>query len=123
MLDDDFEGACGSVHESSIDADLCPLRFLHDDFLCAVWVYTAVVEYFSTEEQIEPLDELRHLGMIYHGDVEQSVVWHCTWCEPISLSISHTDGHHLSVDDIGVDFDSHFVFQPLENHQQRGGNE
>ena len=38
---------------------------------------TAMIEEFAFQEKVNAFKQLRHLGMIYHRNVKQPVVWHC----------------------------------------------
>lgn len=103
LLHIDSERPHGSFHDSSVHSHECLFSLVDLDFPCAVWVHAAMVEDFPTIQQIKPFYELCHFRVIDDGDIEEPVVWHRIGSEAVTLSVSDADGHHLPVDDIGID--------------------
>ena len=78
-----------------------------------------MVEELSLHEEIDALEELRHLWMIDHRHIQQSVVWNGIRGLTIACGISYAHGHHLALDDIRINLDVHAIIEALEYHQHK----
>ena len=118
LLDIDFERPDGCVEQSAVHSHHGVDGLVDEYFLCPVGVYGAMVEELAGEEQVESLDELRHLRVVDDGDVEHAIVGYGVGCLPVSACTADADGHHAALDTLGVDADVHLVLHALEDHEQ-----
>ncbi len=82
-----------------------------------------MIEELSLHKEIDAFKELRHLRMINHRYIEQSIIRHGIWRLPIARCITDTHGHHPTLNHIRIDMDVHLVIQTLENHQDERKDE
>ena len=77
-------------------------------------MYTAVIQELSLYKQIDSFHQLGHLRMINHRYIKQAIIRNGIRSLPISGSIAHTYGHHLTSYLVCIDFYIHKIFHPLE---------
>ena len=117
LLNADGERTYGGVHHAAVDAHHCMVGLQDFHLLRAIGMHGAVVEELASHEEIDALEELRHLWVVDHRDVELSVVGHGVGCLAVAEGVANADGHHLSLHLVGVDLQVHLVLQSLEDHQ------
>ena len=105
------------LHQSSIDAHHGMLRRQHLYFFGTVRMYALVIEKLSPQEQVDSLKKLGHSRMIDHRDIQLPVVGNGVGRLAIPQRVAHAYGHHLALDDVGVDLQMHFIIQSLKNQQ------
>ena len=111
------------IHQSSINAYQGMRISLHLHFAGTIRMHALMIEELSLHKEIDAFEELRHLRMINHRHIKQSIIRHGIWCLPIARCITDTHGHHPALNHIRIDMDVHLVIQTLENHQDEREDE
>ena len=114
------ERSYGCIHESSVNADEGFLRLKNVHLTRAVWMHAAMIEELTAQEQIYAFKELCHLRVIHHRHIELPVVRHRIGSLPVTERIANAYGHHIALYLVGVYFQMHPVFKPLEHEQYEG---
>ena len=118
LLDIDFERPDGCVKQSTVYSHHSVDGLVDEYFLCPVGVYGTMVEELAREEQVESLDELRHLRVVNHGDIEHAIIGNGVGRLPVASCASDAYRHDATLDTLGVDADVHLVLHALEDHEQ-----
>ena len=113
------ERSYGCFHEPPVYSHQCMLCLNHLNLSCSIGMHAAMVQELSSNEKIDSLKELGHLGVIHHRHVEQSVVGHCIGGLTIAQRIANAHCHHLALHFFSVDFEMHAILESLENHQDK----
>ena len=92
-------------------------------FASTVRMHALMIEELSLYKEIDTFKKLRHLRVIDHRYIEQSIIWHSIRGLPVARRIAYTHRHYPALNHIRIDMDVHLVIQTLENHQDKREDE
>ena len=81
-------------------------------------MYAVVVQETAGNKQPESFDELYHLRMVNHRNVQHSVIRYSIGSLTVAGTTAYADGHHLAVYHVAVDAELHLVFHTVEKHDE-----
>ena len=63
-------------------------------------MHTLMIQELTLHKEVNTLEELRHLRMINHRNIQQSIVWHGIRSLSVTRCITDAHGHYPALDDI-----------------------
>ena len=82
-----------------------------------------MIQELALHKEVNTLEKLRHLRMINHRNIQQTIIRHCIRSLSVTRCITDTHGHYPALDDIRIDFNMHFIVKTLKNHQDERAQE
>ncbi len=103
------------LHQSAINTHHGMFCRKHFNLFGTIRVYTLVIEELTSQKQIDTFEKLRHFGMIDHRNIQLAVVGNGVRRLAIPQRVAHAHRHYLTLNDIGINLEMHFIIQSLED--------
>ena len=102
------------LHQSAINTHHGMFCRKHFNLFSTIRVYALVIEELTPQEQVDTLKKLGHFGMIDQRNVQLAIVGNGIRRLAIPQRVAHAYRHYLTLNDISINLEMHFIIQSLE---------